>query len=164
MRIPATLDDLDDPLQPTSDRAPLTGSISTNQARQNTRAAGNTQGYLNSVMTGEDRRAPTNTIDETVWETLRRDLLAVWEKMQQVLWPKHLLGGTLVRSDPASAAEGGDAAGGAAMLHQVRGLVGRLPDADTLLQGGMSAGLRDWDLWYASMENDCYAVKLTDTS
>lgn len=29
-----------------------------------------------------------------------------------------------------------------------RGLVGRWPDADALLQGGMSEGLRDWDLWY----------------
>ena len=26
------------------------------------------------------------------------------------------------------------------------GLVGRWPDADVVLQGGMSEGLRDWDL------------------
>jgi hypothetical protein len=32
-----------------------------------------------------------NTIDESVWETLSRDLVAVWEKMRQVLWPKYLL-------------------------------------------------------------------------
>ena len=31
---------------------------------------------------------------------------------------------------------------------QIRGLVGRWPDADAVLQGGMSEGLRDWDLWY----------------
>jgi hypothetical protein len=30
----------------------------------------------------------------------------------------------------------------------LRGLVGRWPDADVVLQGGMSEGLRDWDLWY----------------
>lgn len=29
----------------------------------------------------------------------------------------------------------------------IRGLAGRWPDADVLLQGGMSEGLRDWDLW-----------------
>jgi protein YIPF6 len=29
----------------------------------------------------------------------------------------------------------------------IRGLVGRWPDADGILQGGMSEGLRDWDLW-----------------
>jgi len=29
----------------------------------------------------------------------------------------------------------------------IRNLAGRWPDADVLLQGGMSEGLRDWDLW-----------------
>ena len=29
----------------------------------------------------------------------------------------------------------------------IRSLAGRWPDADVLLQGGMSEGLRDWDLW-----------------
>jgi hypothetical protein len=33
--------------------------------------------------------------DESVWETLSRDLVAVWEKMRQVLWPKYLLGGMM---------------------------------------------------------------------
>jgi hypothetical protein len=28
--------------------------------------------------------------------------------------------------------------------------VGRWPDADVVLQGGMSEGLRNWDLWYGS--------------
>jgi hypothetical protein len=32
----------------------------------------------------------------------------------------------------------------------IRGLVGRWPDADGILQGGMSDGLRDWDLWSVS--------------
>ncbi len=31
----------------------------------------------------------------------------------------------------------------------LRGLVGRWPDAEGILQGGLSEGLRDWDLWYA---------------
>ena len=35
-------------------------------------------------------------------------------------------------------------------MGQIRGMVGRLPDADAVLQGGMSEGLRDWDLWYAN--------------
>jgi hypothetical protein len=30
----------------------------------------------------------------------------------------------------------------------IRGLLGRWPDADGILQGGLSEGLRDWDLWY----------------
>lgn len=38
----------------------------------------------------------------------------------------------------------GDSLSGGGM----RGLVGRWPDADTVLQSGMSEGLRDWDLWY----------------
>lgn len=83
-----------------------------------------------------------NTIDESVWDTLRRDLLAVWEKMRQVLWPKYLLGGML--------SEGGGM-GSVRELGSVQGmrnLVGRWPDAETVLQGGMSEGLRDWDLWY----------------
>jgi hypothetical protein len=135
------LDDLDDPIN-NSDRAPLTGNISSAQASQNTRAANNTQGYLNSAVSGEDRRAPVDTLDESVWDTLRRDLLAVWEKMRQVLYPKYLLGGMMAR------AEGAEEQG---MVGQVRGLVGRWPDADAVLQGGMSEGLRDWDLWYVLM-------------
>ena len=64
--------------------------------------------------------------------------------MKQVLWPKYLLGGMLQRSgggmgDVESQGFGRD----------LRGLVGRWPDADGILQGGLSEGLRDWDLWYA---------------
>ncbi|KAK4499272.1 hypothetical protein PRZ48_009785 [Zasmidium cellare] len=138
----ATLDDLDDPVNQ-HDRAPLTGNITTNQAQQNTRAANNAQGFLNNALPGEDRRAALDTIDESVWDTLRRDLLAVWEKMRQVLWPKYLLGGMM----NSGGGMGGEGEGPRDTLGQIRGLVGRWPDADAVLQGGMSEGLRDWDLW-----------------
>ncbi|KAI9678299.1 MAG: hypothetical protein M1817_006244 [Caeruleum heppii] len=131
----AGLDDLDDPLDTrTSQRAPLTGNIQSQSS-----AAPIDPNYLTSSIPGEDRRAPTNTIDESVWETLSRDLRAVWEKMRQVLWPKYLLGGMLQR---------GGGIGGAGR-EGVQGLwgMGRWPDADVVLQGGMSEGLRDWDLW-----------------
>lgn len=42
--------------------------------------------------------------------------------------------------------EGMSGEGGA--MGQIRGIVGRWPDAETVLQSGMSEGLRDWDLWY----------------
>ena len=141
----------------TSDRAPLTGRITTPQAQSNQRAAGNTQGYLNSAIPGEDRRAPVNTIDESVWDTLRRDLLAVWEKMRQVLYPKHLFdpimnrggGGLESGTGGGEEREGLMSGGVSGAMGQIRGMVGRLPDADAVLQGGMTEGLRDWDLWCA---------------
>ena len=64
--------------------------------------------------------------------------------MRQVLWPKYLLGGMLQRGGGLGGAdrvEGDSLAGG------LRGIAGRWPDADVVLQGGMSEGLRDWDLW-----------------
>jgi hypothetical protein len=100
---------------------------------------------LTSSIPGEDRRAPQNTIDESVWDTLSRDLLAVWEKMRHVLWPKYLLGGLLQRGGGIGAAERGEATG---FGNGLRGIAGHWPDADVVLQGGMSEGLRDWDLWY----------------
>jgi hypothetical protein len=133
----ADLDDLDDPLQPASDRAPLTGNI---QSRSS--SSRNTQSYLTSAISGEDRRAPTNTIDESVWETLSRDLKAVWEKIRLVLWPKYLLGGILTRRGEGIA---GEAERGEATA--ARTVLGRWPDADAVLQSNMSEGLRDWDLW-----------------
>lgn len=136
----ANLNEFDDPLQPTSDRAPLTGNI-----QSSSRDNPVNQSYLTSSIPGEDRRAPTNTLDETVWETLSRDLLAVWEKLKQVLWPKYILGGVLQRGGGIGGAERGEAEGLAGGL---RGIAGRWPDADVVLQGGMSEGLRDWDLWY----------------
>lgn len=136
--------DADDPLHDTSDTAPLRGNIeSSTGGRNNASGYGN---YLTSSIGGEDRRATQNTIDESVWETLSRDLVAVWEKMRQVLWPKYLLGGMMQRggSGTADAEQGGVSGFGS----NLRGLVGRWPDADVVLQGGMSEGLRDWDLWY----------------
>ncbi|KAK6340850.1 hypothetical protein TWF696_009169 [Orbilia brochopaga] len=67
------INDLDDPLDnENSDRQPLTAAA---------RSAAN-------AVPGEDRRAPTDTIDESVWDTLSRDLHAIWEKMKLVLWPR----------------------------------------------------------------------------
>ena len=48
----------------------------------------------------------------------------------------------------AGAAERGEGGGPDSTMGQIRGLVSRWPDADVVLQGGMSEGLRDWDLWY----------------
>lgn len=120
----------------------LQGNIQTQEEAR--RAQRNTQSYLTSSIPGEDRQASQNTIDESVWATLRRDLLAVWEKMRQVLWPKYLLGGVLQRGGGIGAAERGE---GDSLAGGVRNLMGRWPDAEAVLQGGMSEGLRDWDLW-----------------
>lgn len=129
---------------PSNDRAPLTGNIQSSSSSSQQRPLN--QSYLTSQVPGEDRRATQNTIDESVWETVSRDLLAVWEKMRQVLWPKYLLGGMLQRSTDVETGSGNGGFG-----RDLRGLVGRWPavvDADGILQGGMSEGLRDWDLWY----------------
>lgn len=64
--------------------------------------------------------------------------------MKQVLYPKYLLGGMMQRGGGIGAAERGEASGFGGGL---RDLAGRWPDADVILQGGMSEGLRDWDLW-----------------
>lgn len=125
----------------TSDRAPLTGNIQSSSSSQPV-----DPNYLTSRIPGEDRRAPQNTIDESVWATVSRDLRAVWEKMQQVLWPKYLLGGMMQRS--GSGTGDVESQGIQGFGRDIRGLVGRWPDADGILQGGMSEGLRDWDLWY----------------
>lgn len=63
------------------------------------------------------------------------------------------MGGILQRGGGGIAAaergEGSGAGGGATGFGGgLRDLVGRWPDADVVLQGGMSEGLRDWDLWY----------------
>jgi protein YIPF6 len=108
------------------------------------------ENYLTSRIPGEDRRAPQNTIDESVWETLRRDLVAVWAKLREVLYPKYLLGGTMF--DSADGLRGAYSnlrgAGLAGAREEVAGLVGRVMDPEALLsQNTMSPGLRDWDMW-----------------
>lgn len=143
---PANIDDLDDPLQPLqsqSSRAPLTGNIARDAQPLN-------ESYLTSRIPGEDRRAPTNTIDESVWETLRRDLLAVWSKMREVLYPKYLFGGSMLEGSSGlrGAYENLRGAGISGVREEMAGIAGRAMDADHLLsQGDMSEGLRDWDLW-----------------
>jgi len=122
-----------------SARTPLTGNIQSQSSRNPV-----SQSYLTSSIPGDDRRAPNNTLDESVWETLSRDLSAVWEKMQLVLWPKHILGGVLQRDSAAGAAERGESEG---LAGNIRGIMSQLPDADRVLQANMSEGLRDWDLW-----------------
>jgi len=149
---PANINDLDDPLE--NDRAPLTGNIQSSSSRNPI-----SQSYLNSSIPGEDRRAPINTIDESVWETLSRDLKASWEKMKLVLWPKYLLGGMLQRERGLGGPERGE---GGNLIGGLRGIAGRIPDADALLQGGMSEGLRDWDLWYIAASDVKTVVSCAD--
>ncbi|KAI9736053.1 MAG: hypothetical protein M1818_006229 [Claussenomyces sp. TS43310] len=141
----ADLNDLDDPLEPTtthSSRAPLTGNMSSRPLNQS---------YLTSTIPGEDRAAPNNTIDESVWATLSRDLVAVWSKMREVLYPKYLFGGSMLENTSTlrGAYEGLRSGGIAGAREEVRNIAGRVMDAENLLSGGqgMSKGLRDWDLW-----------------
>ncbi|KAE8447748.1 hypothetical protein EG329_010142 [Mollisiaceae sp. DMI_Dod_QoI] len=146
----ANLDDLDDPLAQTqtysnSSRAPLTGNITTGSSSRPLN-----ENYLTSRIPGEDRRAPTNTIDESVWETLRRDLVAVWSKMREVLYPKYLFGGSMIENSTSfrGAYENLRGAGISGARDELVGLAGRALDPEALLaQGNMSEGLRDWDLW-----------------
>ncbi|KAI1482500.1 hypothetical protein K445DRAFT_317795 [Daldinia sp. EC12] len=144
----ADLNDFDDPLSHAqSQREPLTGNIgggTTSSSRPLN------ENFLTSRIPGEDRRAPQNTIDESVWDTLRRDLLAVWSKMREVLYPKYLFGGTMFES--ADGLRGAYAnlrgAGLAGAREELTSLAGRVMDPESLLnQNNMSPGLRDWDLW-----------------
>lgn len=54
-----------------------------------------------------------------------------------------------MREGGGIAGEAESGRGGLGMEH-VRGMLGRWPDADAVLQGSMSEGLRDWDLWYVA--------------
>ncbi|KAJ9131179.1 Protein YIP [Pleurostoma richardsiae] len=142
----ADLNDFDDPLQQSS-RQPLTGNIGSSSASSSRPLNEN---YLTSRIPGEDRAAPSNTIDESVWDTLRRDLLAVWSKMREVLYPRYLFGGSMFES--AEGLRGAYAnirsAGLAGTREELAGLAGRVVDPEALLsQNNMTPGLRDWDLW-----------------
>ncbi|EPE06055.1 yip1 domain-containing protein [Ophiostoma piceae UAMH 11346] len=167
----ADLDDLDDPLAPeSSSHAPLRGNIGASSSSSS--GAGPSGGgasssfgralsenYLTSRIPGEDRSAPTNTIDETVWATLRRDLVAVWAKMREVLYPRYLFGGSMFDGDASGGSSSGGgglrgayanlrSAGLAGTREELAGLAGRVLDPESLLrQSNMTPGLRDWDLW-----------------
>ncbi|KAI1381803.1 Yip1-domain-containing protein [Hypoxylon crocopeplum] len=152
----ADLNDFDDPLSNAeAQRAPLTGTIGSSSTATTASASAQPQrplneNYLTSRIPGEDRRAPQNTIDESVWETLRRDLLAVWSKMREVLYPRYLFGGTMFES--ADGLRGAYAnlrgAGLSGARDELTSLAGRVLDPESLLsQNSMSPGLRDWDLW-----------------
>lgn len=157
-RSPADLNDFDDPIAPgqQSQRQPLTGNIGSSSSSSRPL----NESYLTSRIPGEDRQAAQNTIDETVWETLRRDLLAVWSKMREVLWPRYLLGGTMFEGGDGGESGGGGGGGlrgtyaslrGAGLAGAREGLVGiagRVMDPESLLnQNNMTPGLRNWDMW-----------------
>ncbi|ORY58248.1 uncharacterized protein BCR38DRAFT_78857 [Pseudomassariella vexata] len=144
----ADLNDFNDPLSRNdSQRQPLTGNIGSTSSSS---AAPLNENYLTSRIPGEDRRAPQNTIDETVWETLRRDLIAVWSKMREVLYPKYLFGGTMFESNEGlrGAYANLRGAGFSGAREELAGLAGRVMDPEALLgHNDMSPGLRDWDMW-----------------
>ncbi|KAL2127693.1 hypothetical protein VTI74DRAFT_10308 [Chaetomium olivicolor] len=147
----ADLNTFDDPLTPqptasTSSRTPLTGNIGSSSTEQSASS-------WTSRIPGEDRAAPLSTIDESVWATLRRDLLAVWYKLREVLYPRHLFSAwgdptQSLRGAYASLRSGGGLAGA---REELAGFAGRVMDAESLLGGGEGGGgargLRDWDLW-----------------
>ncbi|KAK4062702.1 uncharacterized protein Triagg1_9820 [Trichoderma aggressivum f. europaeum] len=141
----ADLNDFDDPLAPQSARQPLTNTIASGASA----SGALDESYLTSRIPGDDRSAPQNTIDESVWETLRRDLLAVWAKLKEVLYPRYLLGGTMFDSEGGlrGAYSNIRGAGLTGTREELTGLASRVIDAEALLQSNMSPGLRDWDLW-----------------
>jgi hypothetical protein len=147
---PAGLDDLDDPLESRdySDRAHLTGRIGEDPNAPSRSSRPLDETYLTNAIPGSDR--PLNTIDESVWDTLSRDLRAVWTKLREVLYPKYLFGGSMIDNATTlrGAFEGFRSGGLAGAREEVRNLAGRITDTENLLaQGNMSPGLRDWDLW-----------------
>lgn len=84
-----------------------------------------------------------------MWETVRRDLLAVWAKLREVLYPRYMLGGTMFDSEGGlrGAYSNIRGAGLSVTREELTGLANRMMDAEALLQSSLSPGLRDWDLW-----------------
>lgn len=143
--VTADLNDFDDPLAPqSSSRQPLAGNIGSSSSSRPLN-----ESYLTSRIPGEDRSAAQNTIDETVWETVRRDLYAVWAKLREVLYPRYMLGGTMFDSEGGfrGAYSNIRGAGLSGTREELTGLANRMMDAEALLQSSLSPGLRDWDLW-----------------
>ncbi|PHH68653.1 hypothetical protein CDD83_6019 [Cordyceps sp. RAO-2017] len=140
----ADLNDFDDPLTPRANQSTLTRDTGSGLSPRPL-----SRTYLTSSIPGEDRRAPQNTIDETAWETLRRDLLAVWAKLREVLYPSYLLDGTIF--EPTGGLRGTYSnlrgAGIAGTREELTGLASRVVDTEALLQCNISHSLRDWDLW-----------------
>ncbi|KAJ2982072.1 hypothetical protein NQ176_g1626 [Zarea fungicola] len=129
----ADLNDFDDPLAPSSSRAPLTGNIGSSSRPLD-------EGYLTARIGGEDRSAAQNTIDETVWETVRRDLLAVWAKLREVLYPRYLLGGTMFDGEGGlrGAYSNIRGAGLSGTREELTGLASRVMDPEALLGSSLS--------------------------
>lgn len=84
-----------------------------------------------------------------MWDTLRRDMFAVWAKMREVLYPRYLLGGTMFDSEGGlrGAYSNIRGAGLSGTREELTGLASRVMDPEALLQSNMTPGLRDWDLW-----------------
>ncbi|KAH8172675.1 yip1 domain-containing protein [Sarocladium implicatum] len=139
------LNDFDDPLGSHAQRQPaLSGNIGSSSSSRPLN-----EGLLTSSVPGEDRTASQSTIDESVWDTLRRDLFAVWAKLREVLYPRYLLGGTMFDGENGlrGAYSSIRGAGITGTREELTGLASRVMDAEALLQSNMSPGLRDWDLW-----------------
>lgn len=85
-----------------------------------------------------------------MWDTLRRDLLAVWSKMREVLYPRYLFGGSMFESPEGirGAYANLRGVGFAGAREEIQSLAGRVMDPEALLsQNNMTPGLRDWDMW-----------------
>lgn len=75
--------------------------------------------------------------------------------MREVLYPKYLFGGSMIDSHGLRGAYSQFRANGMqGAREELRGMLGRVTDVESLVQGngngsanGMSEGLRDWDLW-----------------
>lgn len=141
----ATLDDLD-PLNPPTESSTRSGGRINTPGESSSSSSALNPGYLTSRIPGEERRANASTLDETVWSTLSRDLLAIWAKMREVLYPRHLFGSS--PPDLRSAYSNIRSGGLAGAREELVGLAGRAVNVDDLLgQAHMSEGLRNWDLW-----------------
>ncbi|KAK4204091.1 hypothetical protein QBC40DRAFT_273359 [Triangularia verruculosa] len=135
----ADLNSFDDPLghQPSSSSSRPLPSGNISSTAQTATAISSRWG-----LSGEDRPAPLNTIDEPVSTTLLRDLSAIWSKLKEVLYPKYLFGGTMTSVSDIRNLRLAQA------REEIVGLASRAMDADSLLSNNhMSSGLRDWDLW-----------------
>ena len=96
-------------------------------------------GLLTSSIPGSDRRAPRDTLDESVWDTLSRDLYSVYLKLLSVLWPRFLLAKRW--PDASTMLE----SGGFNSLHQP--LPAAVRNASSSASTAAAASVHDWDLW-----------------